>query len=391
MVAVARDHLAKLFERVLHDDARRLAIHALEGVAAPGGDLGLDEDAVAVAVVEHAAILLPVHARVDAVEVLHVGVVVIDPRRRLGHAVFRIAPGHAFDSHEADALAVQVEAAIAGFDPANAEAFGEFVTGGEAGVQAIEVWVIEVPEAGLIDGGGPGVDPGGFAGFDYVTRGGAAVDRCEAGGLVDCADIERALGGLSAAVADEGADAQFGPPRRQVGIGIDLHSFDEDFRGDEQADGTVDAAVVGPVARAAAGKHAVVERVLDAHPQCVQLAEAQQTRDVERERGVAFAQVLAGGLVVHPHHRRMEYGFEFDPDGGGRPLFGRLEGALIPTGAVIVGRGGLDLPCVRNGGHFPVRLCVEAELPVSVEGNAFCECGGRFRGGRNGQRRGKRH
>ena len=51
----------------------------VEGIAAPCGHFGLDQDAVPVAAVQHAPVLLPVHARVDAVQFLQVVMIVRDP------------------------------------------------------------------------------------------------------------------------------------------------------------------------------------------------------------------------------------------------------------------------------------------------------------------------
>src|SRR6185312_5108547 len=86
MIAVAMDRLAKLFEAVFDNVLRRLAGHAFERIGTPGWDLFLNEDAVPVAIIEHAFVLLPMDASENAVEMLQVVVVVRDPGGRLGHA-----------------------------------------------------------------------------------------------------------------------------------------------------------------------------------------------------------------------------------------------------------------------------------------------------------------
>ena len=111
VIAVALDHLAKLLEAVVHDVGRGLRAHVLECRPAPGGHLGLNQNSVPVAPIEHAAVLRPVYAGVDAIQFLEIRMVVRDPLRGFGHAEFRIAAGHALGAHQAHALAVQEEAA----------------------------------------------------------------------------------------------------------------------------------------------------------------------------------------------------------------------------------------------------------------------------------------
>ena len=150
VIAVARDHLAQLFEAVFEDGGRGLIGHALEGVRPPGGNFLLHQDAVPVAVIEHAPVLLPVDACEDTVELLEVVVVVLDPRRGLGHAVVGMAPGHALHAHQPDALAVQIKSAVFRLEFAYPEGFRAAVEKLAVALQfcvhAIEPGPVEMPE-----------------------------------------------------------------------------------------------------------------------------------------------------------------------------------------------------------------------------------------------------
>ena len=98
-----------------------LTTHAIEGIRSPHRDFGLYENSVAIAVIQDAFVLRPVDAREDAVQMFHVGVVVCNPFSWLCHAKLWIAPGHAFHAHQAHALAIKVEGAIANLKPSHAE------------------------------------------------------------------------------------------------------------------------------------------------------------------------------------------------------------------------------------------------------------------------------
>ena len=99
VVAVARNHLAQLFESVLHDFGRGLVGHAVERGRAPGRKFFLNQNAMAIAVVQHAFVLLPVHAGKNTVELFQVLVVVPDPLLGFRHAVLWIAARHALHAH----------------------------------------------------------------------------------------------------------------------------------------------------------------------------------------------------------------------------------------------------------------------------------------------------
>ena len=155
MVPVAADHLAELRESVRRDRLELVRVHSLERLRAPGGHLDLDEDAVAVAIVQHPAVLLPVDPGQDAVELLQVLVVVVDPRRRLGHAEVGLAAGHALDADQPDRLAVEEELRAPDLDLADAERRGQTVHDlafpGDRDLQDVEVRVIEMPEPGIAE------------------------------------------------------------------------------------------------------------------------------------------------------------------------------------------------------------------------------------------------
>ncbi len=79
MVAVAGDHGPELSQTVLRQRLELARSEVLKGAAAPGRHLELDEDAVAVAVVEDPAVLLPVDPGQNAVELFQIGVIMLDP------------------------------------------------------------------------------------------------------------------------------------------------------------------------------------------------------------------------------------------------------------------------------------------------------------------------
>src|SRR5437588_12815670 len=112
MIAVPRNHFLQLFEAVLHDLGRRLIGHSLERIRAPGWDFRLNQNSMPVAIIKDTLVLRPVDPRKNTVEFLQIVVVMIDPRCRLSHAEFRIAAGHALDSHQSNTLAIKVKRAL---------------------------------------------------------------------------------------------------------------------------------------------------------------------------------------------------------------------------------------------------------------------------------------
>src|ERR1700737_2665223 len=92
-----------------------------EGVITPGRNFTLQQDAVAVTVIEDATILLPVHPGQDAIQILKVIVIVSDPSCRLGHTEFGVAARHTLDTHEPQPLTIQVKATFIYIDGADAE------------------------------------------------------------------------------------------------------------------------------------------------------------------------------------------------------------------------------------------------------------------------------
>ena len=143
---------------------------------------------------------------------------------------------------------------------------------------------------------------------------------------------------------------------RRVGTeirdGINRNTLDKNWWSNEQPDRAVNAAIVCPVARLVPGKHGIAKGVVDLDGDRVGRFPVQERRDVERECGISLADVLTGGLAVHPHGGRVEHRFKFDALRPGRPGFER---APVPGGAVVFFRAGHDLPGVGNGDADPIR------------------------------------
>jgi hypothetical protein len=155
MIAVLLNQLAQLLEAVFHDVVSGFCAHAGEGFEAPGGDFQLHQDAVTIAVVENALVLRPMNSGEDAVQILQIAVIVLDPFGRLGHAEFGIASGHALDPHQAHGLSIEVELAIFDFELANAEACFALMflpAVGDLQFEPVQVWRIEMPELRVCDG-----------------------------------------------------------------------------------------------------------------------------------------------------------------------------------------------------------------------------------------------
>ena len=110
----------------------RCVLHIVGGLResfrTPGRHFLLHQDSVAVAEIENAAVLWPVHAREDAVQILHVAVIAVDPLRGFRKAQFRMAARHAFHTDQRNLLAIQVERRSANLELANSEMFDELVT-----------------------------------------------------------------------------------------------------------------------------------------------------------------------------------------------------------------------------------------------------------------------
>lgn len=67
VIPVAVDHLPQLFEPILENDVIRVAAHVVKRVRSLGWHLHLNQDAVPIAVIQHATVLRPVYAGEDAV------------------------------------------------------------------------------------------------------------------------------------------------------------------------------------------------------------------------------------------------------------------------------------------------------------------------------------
>ncbi len=148
MVEVASNHFAQLLDCILHDVSCGLTGHASEGVWTPGGNLGLQENAVPVAVVENTLVLGPMNAGEDAVQMFHICMVVSDPLGWLCHAELRIAPRHAFHAHQSHTFAIEEECAIPNLKLAYAEDRCEGVPVAsvrDGKLEAVKMRMIKVP------------------------------------------------------------------------------------------------------------------------------------------------------------------------------------------------------------------------------------------------------
>ena len=82
------------------------------------------------------------HAREDAVQILHVAVIAVDPLRGFRKAQFRMAAGHAFHTDQRNLLSVEVEGWTANLELANSERFDELV---------LARWIVEFERPPHID------------------------------------------------------------------------------------------------------------------------------------------------------------------------------------------------------------------------------------------------
>src|SRR2546426_7028809 len=103
--------LFRSLQGVLQDTGIGFCSHASKCVVAPGRNFALHQNAVPVAIVENSFILRPMNARKHAIQMFQVVMIVRDPLAGLCHSKFRIAPRHAFDTHQPNALTVQIKPA----------------------------------------------------------------------------------------------------------------------------------------------------------------------------------------------------------------------------------------------------------------------------------------
>jgi hypothetical protein len=331
VIAIAGNHFAKLIETVEEYVGVGPGGHALKSVGTPGGNFGLDEDAMAVAEIENASILGPMGAGEDTVEIFQIAMIVFDPIGGLGHAVIRIAAGHALDAGELNALTIEVEGGVFDFELADAEDDGEGVGRRgllgrgvrvrvglrEDGVEAVEVRMIEVPKFGM--GEGESERSGGFGkrgdGDGCVRR---KIECGEAGVEIADAEGEHAVERRGGSVPGEEGDVQFGGcgGGGEVGQGIHIDAVEIDLGCDEQLDGAVDAAIEGPVTGMITGEHVRVEGIVDEDGEGVGLAGEKERGDVEGKCSVGLAEMLAGELSIDPDFRGVVNGFELDAHDG---------------------------------------------------------------------------
>src|SRR5260370_670826 len=146
MIEVTSNHLAQLLEPIFHYVRIRLRTHAGECIRSPGRSLGLHQNAVAVTVIQNPLVLRPVDTRKNAVQVLHVLMVVGNPLRRLSHAELWIAPSHPFHAHQSHVLAIEVECTISNVELPHAEISGEAML-----VEPIRYGKIKAVQIGMVE------------------------------------------------------------------------------------------------------------------------------------------------------------------------------------------------------------------------------------------------
>src|ERR1700685_2612612 len=95
MIPVPRNHLAHLLDAILFQFLLDAIPGVLESRWAPSRHFLLHKDSVPVTVVEPPPVLCPVHPGKDAIQFLHIAMVGVDPDRRFGHAIVRMAARHA--------------------------------------------------------------------------------------------------------------------------------------------------------------------------------------------------------------------------------------------------------------------------------------------------------
>ena len=127
-------------------------------------------------------------------------------------------------------------------------------------------------------------------------------------------------------------------PLDQIGNGVDPDVFKVDRGRHEETDRPGDAAVRRPIVGVLPRQHGPGERVVRPDGDRIRPSEFEEVRDVEGERRVALADVLAGLLAVDEDLGRVKDGLEFDPDDPAPPILRRFEFAAVPGRAQVVGR-----------------------------------------------------
>src|ERR1035437_5813599 len=153
---------------------------------------------------------------------------------------------------------------------------------------------------------------------------------------------------LSARVSNVAGDCDCCVLAGEIGSGFDVYTFQENFWRDEQLHGPENASVMRPVTGAPARQHVFIERIVHTNGNGICFSPMEQMCDVERERGVALAPVLAGPLAIYPNRSRVKDCFELNPHRRILPVRWNIKGATVPRSPVILSHRGLDLPCVRD-------------------------------------------
>ena len=129
---------------------------------------------------------------------------------------------------------------------------------------------------------------------------------------------------------------------------MDVHTFHEYLGRDEELYGPKDASVVRPVTGAPARQHVFIESIVHTNGNGVCFSPMEQMRDVERERGVAFAPVFPRELAIDPNCSGVKDRLKLNPHSRILPVRSNIKGSAVPRNPVILGQWGFNLPRVRD-------------------------------------------
>ena len=344
VVVVALDHLGEPCA------GRRVVGREVGVVRAPDRDLGHDQQAAFVEVVEEVGRLRVVHeAGENRARALHeVHVLAHQP---VGFGVARArAVAHAIEAAAADAFAIEIKSVGAQLGATHAEAIAagimDAVALAQRGLDGVEVGMVEVPGRGA-GGRQRGLkDALRGASGGHGKRGLGQAERGDGRGLCGAGDAERADGGGENDGAIAGGGVGHTHAEAQAGAaacgGLGVHVLDDDAQigVGAQGDFSADAAPRPPGAAS--------ESVVGSHNDHVGCVSSDEPGDIELERRVAAA-VAAEDLAVKRHLRVVVDSFEAQAQARVRgPGGGHGEFAPIPTGAAVVGVGGLGVPVARH-------------------------------------------
>jgi hypothetical protein len=361
----------------------------LGGGELPGRDLGDQQQAVAVGIVQDSVRLgVMDRAGEDRVQTLQIGEIRRQDGERFGQAVGR-GVRVARQPDQTHGLPVEIEPGLAQFDGPDPEGLirgveKRTVAGAQGGFPAVQVRLIEVPEHRVCELRGQGDLPACPRG-EVDGRGGGGGQHGRAAGLMAHVAHHHPRQRLRRGVRHRhggGEGRRVGPADAdQLGDGHQALLGDEGTAGEVQGDLAHDAAVMPPVERPVGweGRRQAVggASVVHPHGQDVRRAGAGQAADVELEGGVASF-VRPEVNPVPPDLGQVEDGAEAEADMGLPGRRRQRELPAVPGDAGVVGMRGHDVPGARHcdglpGGVIerrlgpappqPVRLGVDREPP----------------------------